>query len=393
MRIVFFQSVSFYAGGSVRCMIDLARRLKEHVAVSVVNPYGEAESYAAAVREAGVDYHSILPVAARAVGGHGNILRRIGRVLMSVPHILKMRRRAKALLCELKPDVICSNDFKNAWIVGSTRALRHIPLVIHMHGWYMRHQVPSYGRRLARRRCAALIAVSHQTRTALRCSGIEAEKIHVLHNPIDVPDMLARASKASDAAIPQRDRAVRILLASNIYALKGHHVAVRALKELLRAGHDAVLWCAGRVIDRTYAQELNTLINDLGVADRVELLGERGDVPQLMDAATVVALPSRSEGLPLVVLEAMALAKPIVATPVGGVLEMVVPNMTGLLCRVEDHVELAARIDYLARSPEEAARMGRQAQEYMRLSFTPAQHTAGALGVFKQIVDDHARTG
>jgi glycosyltransferase involved in cell wall biosynthesis len=156
------------------------------------------------------------------------------------------------------------------------------------------------------------------------------------------------------------------------------------LKLTLDQGHDAVLWLAGEPgPSKEYVDSVKDLGRRLGVADRVEWLGLRGDVPQIMKAATAVILPSHSEGHPRVILEAMALAKPVVATPVGGITDMVAPNVTGWLHEIEDEEGLAECINRIIGDPAAAEKVGKQAQEYCRLSFAPAQQVQRALKVFQ----------
>lgn len=88
--------------------------------------------------------------------------------------------------------------------------------------------------------------------------------------------------------------------------------------------------------------QLERMAADLGIADRVQFLGVRDDVPRLMAAADAVVLASRFEGLPNVVMEAMAAAKPVVATRVGGTAELVADGVTGRLVGPGDPEGLAA---------------------------------------------------
>jgi glycosyltransferase involved in cell wall biosynthesis len=95
----------------------------------------------------------------------------------------------------------------------------------------------------------------------------------------------------------------------------------------------------------------------------VRVLGHRADAIDLLAMADVVCLSSFAEGLPMVVLEAMALGKPIVATDVGGIADAVVPDQTGFLVASGDVDQFARALVVLARNPRLAAELGRRAQE------------------------------
>jgi glycosyltransferase involved in cell wall biosynthesis len=99
-------------------------------------------------------------------------------------------------------------------------------------------------------------------------------------------------------------------------------------------------------------------IRALGVTERVRLVGERYDVPQLLAEADVFALSSASEGMPVSVLEAMAAGLPVVSSRVGGVPELVVDGETGILVRPGDASALAAALSSLIADPAERRRLG-----------------------------------
>jgi glycosyltransferase involved in cell wall biosynthesis len=102
----------------------------------------------------------------------------------------------------------------------------------------------------------------------------------------------------------------------------------------------------------------------------VQVLGERADVPDLIHAASAVCLTSAFEGLPMIVLEAMALARPVVAYRVGGIAEAVADGETGMLASPGDRPALADRLVTLARMPDDMrAEMGRVARERFLLRY------------------------
>ena len=86
-------------------------------------------------------------------------------------------------------------------------------------------------------------------------------------------------------------------------------------------------------------------MNQTGNGITVELLGRRDDIPELLAAADALVLPSRSEGLPLVVMEAMASSTPVIATEVGGVPELLEHGVTAMLVPPEDEIILRATIE------------------------------------------------
>ncbi|KKK77298.1 hypothetical protein LCGC14_2855030 [marine sediment metagenome] len=107
--------------------------------------------------------------------------------------------------------------------------------------------------------------------------------------------------------------------------------------------------------------------------------------PQIIKAASMVVLPTWTEGHPRVSLEAMALERPFVATPVGGILDMVLPGVTGMLFEVEDPAGMAEQVCRLAADPQLAERIACDASRYVEQNFTPDQQIERLLGILAKI--------
>jgi glycosyltransferase involved in cell wall biosynthesis len=129
---------------------------------------------------------------------------------------------------------------------------------------------------------------------------------------------------------------------------------------LIIAGDGPERW----VLERQAAE-----LNLTGVVDFVGWVSP-DKVPELINAATIVIIPSRWEGLPLVALEAASMARPIVATQISGLSEIVLHQQTGLLVDPEDTVGLAGAIALLLIHPEQAAQMGRAGRSRVQELFS-----------------------
>ncbi len=147
---------------------------------------------------------------------------------------------------------------------------------------------------------------------------------------------------------------------------KGHDILISALKHVGEVRPDARLVIAGEGPQR---QPLEALIERLGVADKVTLLGERTDVHSILAAADAFVMSSRWEGLPISLLEAASQALPMVSTDVGGCREVVNPDVGGVLASPEMGALATAMLDVMGRSAEERARMGRDLRDFARSEF------------------------
>jgi glycosyltransferase involved in cell wall biosynthesis len=149
---------------------------------------------------------------------------------------------------------------------------------------------------------------------------------------------------------------------------KGHGDLLAAVAEVAAEGVDLRLAVAGEghwgrpIISKAAAE--------LGIAERVHLLGFRDDIPRILAGSDMFVLPTPSEGLSIAIMEAMAAALPVVTTAVGGNPELVEPGRTGYLVPVGDVAALAGALRLLARDPVKRKAMGRAARSRVTLEFT-----------------------
>jgi glycosyltransferase involved in cell wall biosynthesis len=122
---------------------------------------------------------------------------------------------------------------------------------------------------------------------------------------------------------------------------------------------------------------MHRLSEDLGLAAYARFLGERHDIPVILRAADIHVSASHTEGLPNNILEAMCIGLPVIATAVGGVPEMVVDGVSGLLVPPRDSAAMARALDLLTADPVRRAAMGRQGRN-IALSFS-IERSANAL--------------
>jgi glycosyltransferase involved in cell wall biosynthesis len=124
----------------------------------------------------------------------------------------------------------------------------------------------------------------------------------------------------------------------------------------------------------------------------VHYLGRRSDVPDLLEACDVFALPSRLEGLGVAALEAMARGRPVVASAVGGLAETVVSEATGLLVPPEDPAALAAALARLIEDPTLARRLGAAGAKRVAEHFRAEQMVGAYEALYREILAERARS-
>lgn len=263
-----------------------------------------------------------------------------------IPRVLK----GLFALQRLRPDIIHAHNPTSLHYAILGKRLSHARLVLTRHGQAKEGIKASQWPYLD-----AVIAVSAATSEVMRKdSGAQAQKIQVLHNGIQPsPQARSRAEIRAELGV---DKNVVGIIVARIDGLKGHETLIRALASLPEGDPPVTLLIVG---DGAKRVELESLAQQLGLGpERVRFLGFRADVPDLLAASDLFVLPSLTEGLPLSVLEAMVHRLPIVATPVGGIPELVPDDRHGILVPVNDVAALAQAISQVASDPPLRAAMG-----------------------------------
>jgi glycosyltransferase involved in cell wall biosynthesis len=165
------------------------------------------------------------------------------------------------------------------------------------------------------------------------------------------PDAAARRRIRGELGVAA-DRVV-VIIVSRLVRHKGHPELLVAMREV-----DAELWVVGDRLDSDHGEDLEPYFAKCGLGERLRRLGYREDVPALLAAADIFALPSHFEGLPMSVIEAMLTGLPVVATRVRGPREQVEEGRTGLLVPPFDVAALAAALGGLAGDAGLRARLG-----------------------------------
>ena len=240
-----------------------------------------------------------------------------------------------------------------------------------------------YARWLYNRSVDAVVAISEGVRQVLVRSGVEPARIHVVASGVDVA-RFAAAGAARDRERARHGIEPGTLLMVVVAALerrKGHAVLLDALAKL--ADVPLHVLCAGRGSE---ADALAAQCEALGLGSRVTFLGEIADVAPLLAAADLIVMPSLHEGLGVAALEAMAAAKPVIASRVGGLAEVVDHDVTGLLIAPGDAPALAAAIRRVAGARDWALRLGAAGRERVERRFSMRAMGEGTLAVYDRVL-------
>lgn len=212
--------------------------------------------------------------------------------------------------------------------------------------------------RFAYRFASRVVANSPAASAILRTEGVPSADVVMIPNGVDA------------AAYPERvDRAdVRtVITVANLRPEKSHETLIAAAAQLAPSCPNLRYQIVGEGSRRAV---LERMAAKHGVSEIVTFLGHREDVPALLAGADIFVLPSRSEAFPNGAIEAMAAGLPVVASAVGGLLDLVETGRTGILVPPSDPEPLAVAIKSLCDDPQRAREMGREAQREVRAQYS-----------------------
>jgi L-malate glycosyltransferase len=221
-----------------------------------------------------------------------------------------------------------------------------------------------------RYRTDAVVAVSESVRRELEASGVPASKLVTIYGGVDTerfhPHMDGEGVR-EELGIPSD--ALLVVKVAHVREWKGYEIFLQAAARVAAAEPRAMFLGVGKGTGES--PELDQLVRRLHLGERIRWAGFREDLPPIFAAATVcVHAATAGEGVTGAVREALAMAKPVVVTDVGGNRELVRHNETGLLVPARDPERLAAGILTLIRSPAHAASLGWAGRRMVKRDFS-----------------------
>lgn len=327
MKILHVTSTRYGIGGVERLLLDLSDKYDpadaEFIYANLFDDANGAGAFPTDIKRRGLEYVQI--------DGHG---------MSDAPSMASKLRR---VIRENSVDIVHLHMMK-ATIVGwlATRRLG-VPTVVTRHytqKLIAKHPAPiRWLDKAALRGVDRIISISASVRDDMIAGGIAPEKIVVVHNGLDIEAFDRQA--ASGDKIERWPGKFVIGTVGSLTKRKGHRFLVEGFARIADRLPNAQVVIVGEGPER---QDLERLAADMGVADRVVLHGFESNIPALLRQFDVYVHPATDEPFGIAVLEAMAAEKPVIATAVDGVPEIVTDGITGRLVPAEDPDAIAAAL-------------------------------------------------
>jgi L-malate glycosyltransferase len=270
--------------------------------------------------------------------------------------------RMAAMIARHRTAVVHGYDFWGNMIALAAGRLAMRPVIVSQLD-QGKHLTPLQykGQKFLRKIATCVLVNAEALAREVIAEGTPARKVRVVHQGINLErfDSLTGA----DPKLPAWDGPSVATVANMQGPGKGHEDLIRAAAKLPRV---RFLLCG----DGGHRARLQQLATEVGVADRVLFLGKRQDVPAIVARAHVLAHPSHAEGLPNAIMEAMAARRPVVASRVGGIPELVLDGHTGWLVPPRNPDALATALGRVLADPDHAGAMGRAGRAHVEKHFT-----------------------
>lgn len=362
---------SFGVGGLENGVVNLINRLDEHFE------------------------HTVLCLSRSGAMAERLLDRRVAVIEMKLPTdkfrfpILKLSR----VLRGIAPDIVHTRGWSSVDAISAAR-VAGIACVIHgEHGWEAADPQGLNRKRMLVRKCLSplvdrFVTVSDDLKRWLnQVVGIAERKITRIHNGVDVRRFSIGHKEAARRALGLDDSVFVIGTVGRLDPVKDHASLLQGFESITRAQQPAYLLVVG---DGPIRGEIQAQAHRLGIADKVKFLGERNDIPLVLQALDAFALTSVAEGISNTILEAMASGLPVIATRVGGNPELVEHGRTGQVVEPRDVLALTQAIrSYLSDTKMRCAH-GANARERVQQNFSLERMAAQYADLYLGLLDRRA---
>lgn len=308
-------------------------------------------------------------------------------IRMNSPFDLRPAWQLRDLIHERRYDLLHAHTPRTAVIASIASRLTGVPWIYHVHNPALRdspskcsNQINAWIEKVSLHGCSHMIAVSESLRLDCIAGGAAEHDVSVVHNGVP-------AIRHQREWIPAPEGTWTLGMVALMRPRKGLEVVLEALTLLAAEDRDVSLQCTGPFETEQYEKEIKERIDALGIGERVELRGFTNNVPRTLAKVDALVHPSLfGEGLPMVVLEAMAAGLPVVATRVEGTPEAITDGVEGLLAEPRDPVSLADSIRSLIRGDHDWSQMAERAHQRHLKCFSDEAMARGTAEVYRKVV-------
>jgi len=277
------------------------------------------------------------------------------------------------LIKNQKIDILCAHGYKSVVMGNLLAKICKIPVIAFSRGYTTENKKVAFYEWLEQKALQSVngvVCVSHGQRKKLDKLKVKYKKCWTVHNSVSIDETefdyeKNRIDVCNEFNIPKEK--VILATAGRLSPEKGHKYLLDSINLLGNEADNCVFIICG---EGMCMDQLKEQANTLNIMDKCIFAGFRRDIPRIFKAMDIMILPSLTEGLPNVILEAFAYGKPVISTNVGGVPEILEDGKSGYLTESESGNALADAIIKLINAPEKRVQMGKAGTQQVRSNFT-----------------------
>ena len=360
-RIVFFEPYSDSFGGQQRVLLNLIKGIdREKIEPIILVP--QEGRFTEAIKD--FHFHVLRPNGILQERGWQNKDKRIGvfkkpfRIVGAVFDLFKYWNQLILFFKKQPIHLVYCNSFRAVFLIGIPARLMGIPVILHEHtGLIKKKNLILWICFLISKK---VIFVSHDMRQKL--AGISSdnhEKFIVVHNGIHISKEIKEIAQ---------NEFPTVCFIGKLTPLKNVHLLIESIAKVSQT-HPVSLLIIGDG-EEEYLKKLHKIAELMKVGESIYFLGHQENVVPFIMQSHLLVLPSENESFGLVILEAYSVKRPIIATKVGGIPEVVIHNQTGLLIPPNDVDALSDALIKLLNQPELSIKMGEAGYSLFRENFT-----------------------
>jgi glycosyltransferase involved in cell wall biosynthesis len=296
--------------------------------------------------------------------------------------------RTARIIRTYHPTIIQSHGYKSALIAWICGTLYRVPWLAFSHGYTSEnHRISLYNRLDAwvLRRADAVVAMSRAMAEQLTAGGVPVDRVHVIHNAIDPAEYSVFSNGSSWRrrwGISPDEMVIGVI--GRLSPEKGQQIFLEAFQGVIEQGPNRRAVIVG---DGPEKERLVQLVRRLGLDNQVLFTGHDCHIEELYPALDLLVIPSLSEGLPNVLLEGLLYGKPVVATEVGGIPEILKPAGSGWLVPPDD---VSALENAMLEALQDAGRRtssGSAGLDYVRRHCNPQHRAESVSRIYRRILE------
>lgn len=387
MKVLYVSHTSLVSGAE-HALLDLVAALPTSVTAIAACPQGPLADM---LRSTGVQVAELPGIS----GGFRLHPIQTPRTVAELIHAAGVLRR---ILSATELDIVHANSPRAGLVARLALAGRQAPLVLHSHDALPATLSAELVRLALRPPPSAVITISDFAARGF-ASAQFAGRVHVLYNPLDTGrfDPSTQSREAARARLGLEPDCQLLGVVAQITPWKGHEVAIEVLARLrerfpelrlLIVGEAKFTSRATRFDNLSYLESLHRLVAERGLERHVEFWGERNDVETILRALDVALTPSWEEPFGRSVIEAMAVATPVVATDIGGPSEFITNGVDGFLLPPHDVAQWAKVVEGLLTNRSRVVEIGRRGSDKVRASFDRDRYAREVVRVYEHVLDE-----